>query len=112
MLSWSFVHKVLMEIGLPNKIIQVIMTSITIVSMKVLLKGKKDIYFVTHKGLRKGDPIFYFMFFLCMGKPTHLILYEVKKGILECIKAGRNSPKISHLMFTEILLLFVKENVR
>lgn len=97
-----------MEIGLPNKIIQVIITSMTIVGMKVLWKGKKDIYFVTYKGLRKGDPIFYFMIFLCMGKPRHLILYEVEKGILECIKVGRNIPKISHLMFTEDLLLFVK----
>lgn len=84
------------------------MTSITTINVAALWKGKKDSYFATQKGLRKCDPISPFIFILCMEKLTHLIMDEVEKGNWKGIKAKRNGPKVSHLMFIDDLLIFGK----
>lgn len=39
MMNWNFVNKVLMEIGFPNKLRQVIMDSMITLKMYVLWKG-------------------------------------------------------------------------
>lgn len=112
MMSWSYVHKVLLEIGIIDKIIKVIMESLTTVIMIVLWKGKKDSNFDTHKGLRRGDPISPLIFILCMKRLTHLIIDKVQKGNWDCITVGRKWPRISHLMFTDDLFLFGKATVK
>ncbi|PNX97917.1 ribonuclease H [Trifolium pratense] len=41
-----------------------------------------------------------------MDKLSHLIIHEVNNGKWKGIKAGRNGPMVSHLMFADDLLLF------
>jgi hypothetical protein len=41
-----------------------------------------------------------------MDKLSHIILQAVEEGKWKGIKAGRNGPMISHLMFADDLLLF------
>jgi hypothetical protein len=41
-----------------------------------------------------------------MDKLSHLIIHEVNRGKWKGIKAGRNGPMVSHLMFADDLLLF------
>lgn len=77
MLNYNFVHKVLMEIGLHDKITQVIME---LINMDVLWMRKKEIYFTAHKDLQQRDFISPFIFVICMEKMSHLILNKVEKG--------------------------------
>lgn len=80
MLNYNFMHKVLMGIGLHDKITQLIMESITIINMDVLWMRKKEIYFAAHKDLQQRDFISPFIFVICMEKISYLILNEVEKG--------------------------------
>ncbi|MCH86827.1 RNA-directed DNA polymerase (Reverse transcriptase) [Trifolium medium] len=45
-----------------------------------------------------------------MDKLSHLILHAVEEGKWNGIKAGRNGPVVSHLMFADDLLLFGEAN--
>jgi hypothetical protein len=47
-----------------------------------------------------------------MDKLSHLILHAVEEGKWKGIKAGRNGPVVSHLMFADDLLLFGEANER
>lgn len=43
---------------------------------------------------------------LCLDKLSHLISYAVEAGDWKALRAGRNGPLVSHLMFADDLLLF------
>lgn len=47
-----------------------------------------------------------YLLVLCLDKLSHLILEVVEEGSWKPLKAGRNGPLISHLMFADDLLLF------
>lgn len=44
-----------------------------------------------------------------MDKWSHLISYSEEKGFWKILKAGRNGPLISHLIFLDDILLFVQD---
>jgi hypothetical protein len=86
------------------------MHSVTSVETNVKWNGARSEYFRPQRGIRQGDPISPYLFVLCMDKLSHFILHEVNKGKWCCIKAGRNDPMVSHLIFADDLLLFREAN--
>jgi hypothetical protein len=109
-LSWEFIWRVLMEIGLPETLVNIVMHAITSVMTNVKWNGARSEYFKPQRGIRQGDPISPYLFVLCMDKLSHLIVQAVDEGKWKGIKAGRNGPTVSHLMFADDLLLFGEAN--
>jgi hypothetical protein len=105
-LSWEFIWRTLVEIKLPEKMVNVIMHAITSVETNVKWNGARGEFFRPHRGIRQGDPISPYLFVLCMDKLSHLIMHAINVGDWRGIKAGRNGPMVSHLMFADDLLLF------
>ncbi|PNY12420.1 ribonuclease H [Trifolium pratense] len=105
-LSWEFIWRTLVEINFPDALINVIMHSVTSVMTNVKWYGARSELFKPQRGIRQGDPISPYLFVLCMDKRSHLILKEVEEKRWKGIKAGRNGPVVSHLMFADDLLLF------
>jgi hypothetical protein len=105
-LSWEFIWRVLTEVGLPEKMINVIMHAVTSVETNVKWNGARAEYFRPQRGIRQGDPISPYLFVLCMDKLSHLILQSMDNGEWKAIRAGRRGPLVSHLMFADDLLLF------
>jgi hypothetical protein len=81
-LSWEFVWRVLVEIKLPDKLINIIMHSITSVETNVKWHGARADYFRPQRGIRQGDPLSPYLFVLCMDKLSHLISHAVEDGRL------------------------------
>lgn len=57
------------------------------VSMSIRWNEKQAKYFNSAKGLRQRDPIFPYLFVLCMDKLSHMIMDSVKCGQWKGIKA-------------------------
>ncbi|PNX75251.1 ribonuclease H, partial [Trifolium pratense] len=105
-ISWECIWRVLCETSLPSNLVNIIMLAVTSVETNVKWNGARSEYFRPQRGIRQGDPISPYIFVLCMDKLSHLILHEVNIGKWRGIKAGRNGPMVSHLMFADDLLLF------
>lgn len=105
-LRWSFFNQVLSEVGLPRNLICFIMSCISSVKTNVMWNDNRSEFFIPDRGIRQGDPLSLYIFVLCMDKLYHIICQVVDEGEWEPMKAGRNGPNISHLMFADDLLLF------
>lgn len=105
--SWSFIRDTLRDFGFSDKWIRLIMFCLESSKMAMLWNGEKLDSFKSQRGLRKGDPLSPYLFVLCMERLGHLIDREVRKGSWKPIKAGRNSPGISHLFFADDLFFLI-----
>lgn len=67
-------------------------------------------FFCPQCGTPQGDPISLYLYVLCMDNLSHIIDHEVQQQNWKAFQIGKNGMKISHLMFTDGLLLFGKAN--
>lgn len=105
-LSWSFIQDTLEDLGLPSRIISLIMHCISTPSMQILWKGRPTESFCPSRGIRQGDPLSPYIFILCMERLSQAITKEVRNGNWEAIKLGHRGSPISHLFFADDLFLF------
>lgn len=104
--KWSFIYLALREASIPENLCALIMACITSVQTNVLWNGSRSDFFHPKRGLRQGDPLSPYIFVICMNKLSHLISHEVVIGRWKSLRAGSQGPSISHLMFSNDLLLF------
>lgn len=110
-LSWNFIKDTLVDIGLPDRFIQLIWYCISTSSMQVLWNGEALEDFSPTRGIRQGDPISPYLFVLCIERPFQSVEKEVGDGNWKPIQIARGGPKISHLAFADDLLLFAEANL-
>src|SRR3954469_15793315 len=94
-ISWEFIWRTLQEIRIPEKMMAVIMHSITSVETNVNWNGARNTFFRPQRGIRQGDPISPYLFVLGMDKLSHLIDEEVSGHRWKGIKLGKNGITIS-----------------
>lgn len=58
------------------------------------------------------DPLSPYIFVICMERISHLIAEAVSSLEWKPIKAERNGPAISHLLFADDLLLFADASMQ
>ena len=107
-LEWCFIHKVLQAYHFPQNIIKVIMSCVNSTKISLLFSGGALEAFNPSRGLRQGDPISPYLFILCMEYLGHLIDKKCMEGVWKPLKAFRENIGISHLFFTDDLILFAK----
>ncbi|XP_061353784.1 uncharacterized protein LOC133298506 [Gastrolobium bilobum] len=107
-LDWRFIKSVLEDLKLPGDFTDAIMGCVTCPYFEVLWNGARTPGFYSQRGIRQGDPLSPYLFVLCMEKLTHLILDEVGNKKWLPIRAGRNGPFVSHLLFVDDIVLFAE----
>jgi len=110
-LEWSFIHHVLNAFHLPRMLIDLIMSCISSTSISILFNGGKLDSFKPTRGIHQGGPLSPYIFILCMEYLGYFINRECMDKRWVPIKASKDNVGISHLFFTDDLMLFAKANI-
>ena len=107
-LEWSFIRRMLIRINLPTNLVELIMSYMSSVSTSILFNGSPLDPILPSRGIRQGDPLYPYIFILCMDYLSQLIEEKCHNKLWCPVKASRSGPAFSHLMFTDDLVLFAK----
>ena len=88
------------------------MRCVTSVRYAVRVNGTLTDTFIPTRGIRQGDPISPYLFLLCAEGLSCLLQQKEASGDLKGIQNGRNGPPISHLLFADDTVFFVKGDDR
>ncbi|KAM1158750.1 hypothetical protein ACFX19_032575 [Malus domestica] len=94
--------------GFNDICIQLVMNCVTTVDLAMLINGRPRQKFKPTKGLRQGDPLSPYLF-LIVSKVLSLIIQNASEmGFIEGIQVSGNGPSLSHLIFADDTLIFLK----
>lgn len=97
---------------IPPKLRSLIMSWISSSSISILVNGEKTPYFNPTRGIRQGDPLFPYLFIMCMELLSRRIDHEIDILHWNPITINKKSPGplLSYLFFVDDLILFAKAN--
>ncbi|GLT59334.1 hypothetical protein SLA2020_321590 [Shorea laevis] len=106
--EWSYLVQVMRAFGFAEDWIQLIMACVTSVQYAVLLNGEPSERVTPSRGLRQGDPLSPYLFILCTEGLTAMIQEAERHKLLHGVRICRQAPRISHLLFADDSLLFLR----
>lgn len=107
-LEWSFIKKTLIFFNLPNSLIELIMSCITITNVSILVNGTCTSYFKPSRGIRQGHPLSPYLFIMCMEMLSRTINQSVDYFHWQPIRISKHGHDISHLLFADDIMLLSK----
>ena len=111
--DWSFLLFVLPEMVFGERWIRWISSCISSASFSVMINGSPCGLFQCSKGLRQGDPLSPYLFVIVMESFSQLMKQAVDGGFLSTFRVGgygREGVIVSHLLFSDDTLVFVKDD--
>ncbi|XP_060974305.1 uncharacterized protein LOC133039423 [Cannabis sativa] len=107
-LEWGFLLSVLKAFEFNEHFCKMIMCCVTSVSFQVLINGGLTTKFSPNRGVRQGDPLSPLLFILCGEVLSRMISAKEEEGSLYGFRISPESQPISHLMYADDLVVFVK----
>ena len=86
------------------------MNCITTVSFSVIVNGVAKGFFYPQRGLRQGCPLSPYLFIMCAEVFSNLITHAEQQKLIQGLKFSRDLS-ISHLLFADDSLIFIKATV-
>lgn len=74
----------------------------------MLVNGEPSRKIIPKVGLRQGDPLSPYIFILCIESPSRHLELQQEKGSIKGLKICQRAPEISHLLFADDALFFLK----
>lgn len=102
--SWDYLKVTLVDFGFPSIITNLILWAVQGSSPLVLWNGLRLDGFLLSRGLRQRDPLLPYLFVMCMERLTLSIQNQLNTG--EWNPISLSHPYLSHLLFTNDVLLF------
>lgn len=98
----------MIRLGLPSKLIRMIMFYVSSITFLVLINGEPHGDITPSRGIQQGDPLSPFFFLLCTKGLTSLLTLVEKERRINGVKICRGAPPISHILFAYDIMLFCK----
>lgn len=110
-LDWAFIANTLQEVGFDNSLINIMVSCITTASMQISWNEDMTNDFKSTRGVRQGNPFSPYFFVLWLERLSHLIEDRVQSGVWHPFRFGKNGPLLSHLLFTDDMLLVAEASL-
>lgn len=111
MVEWNILMHILHLHGFNDKFCNLILECISIAFFLVLVNGSPAGFFSSSRGLKQGDPISPALFTILSDLLSRMLSNAEASGKISGIKISRTSPRISHLMYAEDLVIYCKANI-
>jgi hypothetical protein len=99
------------KMGFDERWISLMMACVRSVRYQVRFNSEETESFIPTRGLRQGDPLSPYLFLLCAGGLSSLLLYEQEVGGIDGVRVCRNAPSVSHLLFADDSLILMKADM-
>lgn len=99
-----------MNMGFHTKLVLLIMQCVKSASFLVLVNGEPKGRILPSCGIRQGDPLSPYLFFLCTEGLVSLLRKVASSPNLRGISVCKGAPTINHLLFADGSLIFYKSN--
>jgi hypothetical protein len=110
--EWAYLQGIMQKLGFDEQWVSLIMRCVSTVSFQVKVNGERLEVFKPSRGIRQGDPISPYLFLLC-GEGLSSLLKNYDGGWIDRgIRVSPMSPWISHLLFADDCLVFMKADAR
>ncbi|RAL49346.1 hypothetical protein DM860_012779 [Cuscuta australis] len=104
--SWDYLLEVLRRFGFSNQTTHLIHNLLATTSLSININGKNTKPFQTSRGLKQGDSLSPFLFIIASEGFSRTLNNLVLTKKIAGYNLGRNYHPISHLAFTDDLILF------
>jgi hypothetical protein len=106
--EWIFLENMMRRMGFAERWINMMMACVSSVRYQVRFNSDETDMFIPTRGLRQGDPLSPYLFLLCAEGLFGLLLHEEEVGGIDGVRVCRNAPSVSHLLFADDSLNFMK----
>ncbi|XP_074301324.1 uncharacterized protein LOC141632703 [Silene latifolia] len=106
--EWDFLEAVLRGMGFYRGWVDRVMMCVSSISSVVLINGNAKEVFRAERGLRQGDPLSPYLFILCAEVLSNQMRRAVMSNSLHGIRIAPNASTISHLLFADDSIFFLK----
>lgn len=107
-IQWDFLQALMRQMGFNGDWVMQCMSTVT---FSVFVNGAKCTTFKPSRGLCQGDPLSPYLFLLVVEVLLKLLNHRLERKDLSGMKVRRDCPVLSHLMFADDVLLFLKADV-
>ncbi|XP_028754420.1 uncharacterized protein LOC114713907 [Neltuma alba] len=110
-LEWNFIEEVMLKRNFYSKWVNWIMNCVRSVKFNIQMSGRKIASVIPQRGLRQGDPLSPYLFILASKALFSMISFHSSHGNLSGINITKGGPMITHSLFADDTIIFLKANL-
>lgn len=95
-------------LGFDESFCHLIRLCVSTAKFSLLINGSPYGFFAAQRGLRQGDPMSPALFTFITEILSRLLHREEQAGHLSGVKVSRTSPRVSHLLYADDLIIYCK----